>query len=219
MARSKSTSGASRKVRHDQPPSGNLAKRKREAAAPSKYASSSRRISHIWKTELESFGFSRARSGTTSCRRRFRRGSSDAFEESSTWESACCSRYAVTSARETQSIGRMILPRFGGMPHRPRSAVPRTRLSRTVSKLSSCVCAVATGLLRLSKNWYRRTLAASSTLSPVCLQRDRTSARETVSRTPRLSQRLFTNASSRSDSAPRSWWFRCAASTVMESSF
>ena len=65
----------------------------------------------------------------------------NAFEESSTCARSFCSRYCSTSACETQSIGRTICPRFGGMPHRPRSAVPRHEVQKNGFQIVVlCVC-------------------------------------------------------------------------------
>ena len=133
-------------------PSESRACRSAASACAESCASSASRSRHIRNAVSQRDGFSALRSGTTDCRRRLRRASGRKLVLSVTWESPFCARYTSISARETASMGRMNRSRLGGMPQSPASPVPRVRFKSTVSRLSSCVCAVAIKPGREEKN-------------------------------------------------------------------
>ena len=150
-ARVRIASGYAVRVLH-RTPCGRRACMKACSACADSCASSASSSLHMRNAVSHSEGFSALRSGMTDCRRRFLRASGRRLVLSVTQESLFWARYASISSRETASIGRINGPRFGGMPQSPASPVPRVRFRSTVSRLSSCVWAVAIRPGREEKN-------------------------------------------------------------------
>ena len=132
-------------------------------------------------------------------------------------------RNSRTSERDVSMNGRTTMPARGWMPLRPRGPAPRSSRSRNVSAWSSFVCATAMAVAprraaARSKNAWRAVCAACSIEVPVSRASAATSMRSISIGISSLAARSRQNSASASASAPRSWWFRCAAPTTTKPS-